>query len=267
MIVPDFDDIVFEKLNKEYGAYFLRKKYSRVLILSIVVSCLLGSAMVLIPFLKIFKIKSNKIYTSVLLTSENMGAPGDYIFSPPPPPPPSVAHQAPGTVNHMQDEIRYIAPVVVDTIIPTENELTSSGDSLSGIMTDLGIPGGKGDGKGIISETGGSGGGIGGTGVYSSAEIMPKFRGGDIDKFREWVKKNTKYPETATINNIHGKVYVTFIVENDGSVSNVRVIKGVDPLINDEALKAVKSSPKWTPGKQRGIAVRVSYLIMLNFAL
>ena len=96
---------------------------------------------------------------------------------------------------------------------------------------------------------------------------MPKFKGGDIDKFREWVQKQTKYPEVATINNVHGKVYITFIVENDGSVTNVKVIKGVDPLIDDEAVKAVKSSPKWTPGKQRGVPVRVSYLIVLNFLI
>jgi protein TonB len=96
---------------------------------------------------------------------------------------------------------------------------------------------------------------------------MPKFRGGDIEKFREWVQKQTKYPEVATINGIHGKVYITFIVENDGSVTNVKVVKGVDPLIDDEAVKAVKSSPKWTPGKQKGVAVRVSYIIILNFQI
>ena len=71
----------------------------------------------------------------------------------------------------------------------------------------------------------------------------------------------------ATINGIQGRVYVTFIVEKDGSVTNGKVVKGVDPLINNEALKAVMSSPKWTPGKQRGTAVRVAYIIMLNFQL
>jgi len=74
-------------------------------------------------------------------------------------------------------------------------------------------------------------------------------------------------PEVATLNGIQGRVYVIFIVEKDGSVTNGKVVKGVDPLINDEALKAVMSSPKWTPGKQRGTAVRVSYIIMLNFQL
>ena len=96
---------------------------------------------------------------------------------------------------------------------------------------------------------------------------MPKFRGGDINKFREWVQKKTKYPEIATINGIQGKVYVTFIVERDGTVTNGKVVKGVDPLINDEALKAVMSSPRLIPGRQLGEAVMVSYIIMLNFQL
>jgi len=66
---------------------------------------------------------------------------------------------------------------------------------------------------------------------------------------------------------LQGQVYITFVVENDGTVSNVKVEKGVDPLIDNEAMKAVKSSPKWSPGKLRGITVRVSYVIMLDFQL
>jgi len=96
---------------------------------------------------------------------------------------------------------------------------------------------------------------------------MPKFKGGDINKFREWVQKKTNYPEIAIDNNIEGRIYITFIVENDGCVTNVKVVKGVDPIIDDEAVKAVMSSPRWTPGKQRGKEVRVSYLIMINFQL
>jgi protein TonB len=96
---------------------------------------------------------------------------------------------------------------------------------------------------------------------------MPTFKGGDINKFRVWVQKKTKYPEEATINGIQGKVYITFVVESDGTISTVKVAKGVDPLIDDEAVKAVKSSPKWSPGKLKGMSVRVSYLIMLDFQL
>ena len=77
---------------------------------------------------------------------------------------------------------------------------------------------------------------------------MPSFKGGDINKFREWVQKRTNYPQAAIDNKIQGRVFLTFIVEKDGSVSNVTVVKGVDPIIDDEAVKAIQASPKWSPG-------------------
>jgi protein TonB len=157
----------------------------------------------------------------------------------------------------------------VDSLLSVEKPVDLTVDSVPGTLTGQETINGSGKGTGNLSEPGGGGGGngTGGNGLFSVVEEMPKFKGGDINRFREWVQKKTKYPDIATINGIQGKVYVTFIVEKDGSVTNVKVIKGVDPLINDEALKAVASSPKWSPGRQRGVAVRVSYLIMLNFQL
>ena len=94
---------------------------------------------------------------------------------------------------------------------------------------------------------------------------MPSFKGGGLEKFREWVTKRTNYPQAAYDNKIRGTVFLTFIVEKDGSVSNVTVVKSVDPLLDDEAVKAISESPKWTPGLQRGEPVRVRYSIPLNF--
>ncbi len=266
MFIPDFDDIIFENLNKEYGAYFLRKRYNNTVTVSILAACILGSAAVIIPYFLIPEQKSVETYTISTLTIENMGAPGEQIATPPPPP----SSRPPRTttvVRLIADEIKYTAPEVVDTIMPLEKNLVPTADSLSGVTTEEGISDGSGNGAGNWPTARGGGGGSGGNGLYSVVEIMPKFKGGDINKFREWVQKKTKYPEIAIINRIHGNVYVTFIVENDGSVTNVKVVKGVDPLINDEALKAVMSSPKWTPGRQSGVAVRVSYIIILNFQL
>jgi periplasmic protein TonB len=266
MRVPDFDDIVFEKLNKEYGAYLLRKLYNRAVVVSVALACILGSAMVIIPFIRIPKQNNDKVYTIVSLTMENLGAPGE-MAAPPPPPPSSIPPRSNEAVSHAADEVKYMAPVIVDTVITQERKISSNADSSSGVINDTGITGGIGNEMGGFSETGGGSGGMGGTEIYSSVEIMPKFKGGDINKFREWVQKKTIYPEIAMINGIRGKVYISFIVEKDGSVTNVKVVRGVDPLIDDEALVAVKSSPKWTPGRQRGIAVRVSYMIMLDFKL
>jgi protein TonB len=95
---------------------------------------------------------------------------------------------------------------------------------------------------------------------------MPSFRGGGVERFRDWVQKRTNYPEAAIQQKIKGKVVITFIVETDGSVSNVTVKQSVNPLIDDEAVKVIESSPKWTPGLQRGKPVRVRCIMPLNFS-
>jgi protein TonB len=265
MPTPDFDDIVFEKLNKDYGAYFLRKGYNRVVLVAIVVSCILGSAVVLIPYFRAPAEKSKETYSSVFVTMENLKSPAEPAGIPQLPASPSTPHTK-AAARISAPVTKYVAPEVVDSIPVPEKLRDLTVDSIPGASTGKETINGSGKGIGALSEGGGGNGG-GGNGLYSIVDVMPSFKGGDINKFREWVKKRTKYPETATVNGIQGKVYITFIVEKDGSVTNVKVIKGVDPLINDEALKAVASSPKWTPGKQRGVAVRVSYLIMLNFEL
>jgi protein TonB len=96
-------------------------------------------------------------------------------------------------------------------------------------------------------------------------EVMPSFKGGDINKFRDWVQKRTNYPQIAIDNRIHGRVFLTFVIEPDGAVSNVTIVKGVDPVIDNEAVKAIEASPKWAPGLQRGQPVRVRYSMWLSF--
>jgi protein TonB len=94
---------------------------------------------------------------------------------------------------------------------------------------------------------------------------MPTFKGGDLSKFRDWVWKRTNYPQAAIDKKIRGTVFLTFIVEKDGSVTNVTVIKGVDPIVDYEAVKTISESPKWSPGLQRGQPVRVRFQIPMNF--
>jgi protein TonB len=103
--------------------------------------------------------------------------------------------------------------------------------------------------------------------VFVIVEDMPKFKGGDINKFREWVQKRVRYPEIAAENSIQGRVYVTFVVETSGLVSNVSVTRSVDALLDEAAKEAVEASPKWEPGMQRGRPVRVRYSIPIIFQL
>jgi len=266
MHFTDFNDIIFEGRNKEYGAYFLRRNYNKVVIYSLIIAIIIGVAMVLIPYFKLPKKKSERLFKSVFITMENLKLPGSTENI-------SLTHPPPiskGSSGLKVYDLKYVAPMVVDTIPLTENPVfpksDSTGSNKDGVVQGENDDLGFGTGAYSAGVEAGAGGG-GENGIYNEVAEMPRFKGGDINKFREWVQKKTKYPETATVNGVQGKVYIIFVIEMDGSVSNVKVARGVDPLIDDEALKSVKSSPKWTPGKHKGKAVRVSYFIAVNFEL
>jgi protein TonB len=102
--------------------------------------------------------------------------------------------------------------------------------------------------------------------VFFIVEEMPEFPGGDA-ALRAYIAQSVKYPTIAMENGIQGKVYVNFVVGKDGSISNAKIARGVDPSLDKEALRVVNSLPKWKPGKQGGKAVRVSYTVPINFVL
>lgn len=103
--------------------------------------------------------------------------------------------------------------------------------------------------------------------VFVIVEDMPTFKGGDINKFRDWVQKRIRYPEIAVENSIQGRVFITFVVETNGTISGVTVTRSVDALLDEAAKEAVMASPKWEPGMQRGRPVRVRYSIPIIFQL
>ena len=99
------------------------------------------------------------------------------------------------------------------------------------------------------------------------AETMPSFRGGDLNTFRAWVQENVKYPAEAVKNNIQGRVILSFVVEKDGSVSNMQILQTPDRSLSAEALRVIEASPKWTPGEQRGQKVRMKYTLPVDFRM
>jgi len=103
--------------------------------------------------------------------------------------------------------------------------------------------------------------------VFFIVEDMPSFQGKGQEGFREYIAKNLRYPEIAAENGISGKVYVQFAVNSKGEVVDAVVVRGVDPALDKEAIRVVMSSPKWTPGKQRGKAVKVQFTFPINFVL
>ncbi len=103
--------------------------------------------------------------------------------------------------------------------------------------------------------------------VFIIVEDMPTFQGGDQNAFRTWIQQNLRYPEIAQENGISGKVYVQFAVNSKGEVVDVKVVRGVDPALDKEAMRVVSSSPKWVPGKQRGKPVKVQFTFPIVFVL
>ena len=258
--IDDFDELVFENRNKEYGAYQLRKKYKSAVITGVIVSSLFATLVVVLPFALSFDSNEAALgglsYYSVQMEGLEL-PPIDEIFIPPPPPR--------RTVELVQETVKYVPPVIVDTISPEENKFATMDEVLSEtIIEDLdfnGIIGGDEFSSGVF-------GGIGdGDGTFFIVEVMPSFRGGDLNTFREWVQRRIIYPKAAIDAKIQGRVSLTFIVEPDGSVSNVTIIQGIGEMIDDQVVNVIRSSPKWNPGLQRGQPVRVRYSFPLNFIL
>lgn len=102
---------------------------------------------------------------------------------------------------------------------------------------------------------------------FALVEEKPKFNGGDANEFSKWVNKQLVYPEIAKENGVQGRVTLQFTVNTDGSVSDVKVLRGVDSSLDKEAVRIVKSSPKWTPGRQRERPVKVTYTFPVIFQL
>ena len=102
--------------------------------------------------------------------------------------------------------------------------------------------------------------------VFDVVEVMPQYPGGQIAMMK-YIMENIKYPKQAMKERIQGRVTVRFIVEKDGSISNVRPIHSVHTLLDKEAVRVVKSMPKWSPGKQHGKPVRVQLIVPIMFKL
>jgi TonB family protein len=103
--------------------------------------------------------------------------------------------------------------------------------------------------------------------VFIIVEDMPKFQGGDQNAFRKWIQENLHYPDSAVAKGISGKVFVQFVVNSRGQVANTKIIRSVDPYLDNEALRVINSSPPWEPGKQRGKPVSVQFTFPIIFNL
>ena len=103
--------------------------------------------------------------------------------------------------------------------------------------------------------------------IFYIVEEMPTFNGGDLEKFRQWVQSEVKYPEEAKAQKLQGTVYVNFVIGSSGKVANISVVRSVGELLDKEVIRVIKNAPVWVPGKQRGKEVAVSMSIPVKFVL
>jgi len=251
-IIPSFDDIVFEHRNKEYGAYSIRKKYNRTVLWAMLVGVIILGSVIITPYVmaSVSERRQQREEKAVTAEMEKLDTPLEEIAPPPPPPPPAEA----------QAQVKYVAPVVVDSVKVDERSDFATVDEVKETVQDEAVVEVVEEVKEEVQEEVVEE-------VFLVVEEMPSFGTGDANGFRGYVSANMKYPEVAAENGIQGRVYVQFVVEADGRLTNVKVIRGVDPALDREAVRVVEGSPRWNPGKQRGKSVRVSFTFPITFVL
>jgi periplasmic protein TonB len=245
-------DIVFEGRNKSYGAYDLRKSDTKTTARALVLGAVIFSFLVSIPLLASLIPESSdedmnmdkKIVTVKMPPKEK---PKENL-PPPPPPPPKV------------DQVKFVKPVVAkaEEVVEEPPKIKEIVDKKLGAETIKGDPDAELSvepvGNGDVVEEDNS--------IYNTAgiEVKPDFPGG-MEKFYKFVGKNYQVPEEE---GLKGKVFVSFVVEKDGSLTDIKVIRDIGYGTGKEAIRVLKSCPRWNPGEQNGKKVRVLYSLPIN---
>ncbi len=259
VVSADRNEIVFAERNQEYGAYEIRKKYDRtvmLILLSMVAALALGMGVKVIMGLKGTEMAKEPVLdmTQIDLTPP----PADKNEPPPPPPPPPPP---------VMETVKFVPPVIKDDAVetdppPPQEKLTE---------TNVGTVTQEGDGDAVVVPDGN------GTGtvieekapeIFTVVEEMPEFPGGPQEMMK-YIQKNIQYPQMAKEAGLSGKCFLKFVVNGNGNITDVQVLKGVPGCqeCDKEAIRVVKSMPNWKAGKQNGRSVPVFFNLPINFQL
>ncbi|MBP6425005.1 MAG: energy transducer TonB [Flavobacterium sp.] len=248
-------DIVFEGKNKAYGAYELRKSNTKTTVRALIIGAVLFSVLVAAPLIMSLLPDSSGDDDSLDTKIVTMKLPPKKEepkkdLPPPPPPPPKV------------DQVKFVKPVVAKAEEVTEEppKITEIKDKKLGNETIKGDPDAEltvepvGNGPAAVVEEDNS--------IYNTAgiEVKPDFPGG-MEKFYKFVGNNYQTPEE---DGLKGKVYVTFVVEKDGSLTDIKVLRDIGYGTGKEAIRVLNKCPRWTPGEQNGKKVRVLYSLPIT---
>ena len=272
LINDSWVDLVFESKNKSYGAYQLRKNTGKRNVKSMLIVFGTIAAILIASWAKVAienaMPKKVAIETDVELSKLAQKKEPAKVERKEP----VKVEMEQKVVEKVKSSVKFTAPEIKkDDEVKPEDELKSQ-DELSKTNTAIGSFDVKGNdeaagevlkAKEVIADEKPK---EEETKVFDVVEQMPQFPGGNAALF-EYLSKHIKYPVIAEENGIQGRVIVTLVVERDGSITDVKVVKSVDPSLDKEAQRVVKSMPRWIPGKQNGSAVRVKYTVPVTFRL
>ncbi|MCX7728286.1 MAG: TonB family protein [Bacteroidia bacterium] len=262
-VVSDIrNDVVFQGRNQKYGAYQLRKEYNRtlaIIVLSMVAAALL--ALGIKYFIDNYKPSEDELAnTKIDITQIDLTPPQLDKNEPPPPPPPPPPP--------VMETIKFVPPVIKEDAV--EDEPPPPQEKVSETNVGTQTQEGSGDdniqvpteesGSGVIEEKAPE--------IFTVVQEMPEFPGGPMEMMK-YIQKNIVYPPSAREAGISGKCFLRFVVNEDGKISSVEVLKGVPgcPECDKEAMRVIKSMPSWKPGKQNGKEVKVYFQLPINFTI
>ena len=258
------DEIIFEHRNKQYGAYLLRTEYTKIVKRATMIGVLTFGLTLATPLLWAIEKEGGKQTVEIALTDVKLPPPPEKLPIPEPPmtPPEAVPVK---TIKYNVFEIVPDNPVI--DLPPTQDELAES----KAFIGSENIAGAEVDTPPVDIDLATT------TPIaepvtvektveqpFLSAEVMPEFRGG-MNALINYLQKNLRFPEQAQQVGVSGKVYLQFVVATDGSISQLKVIRGIGFGCDEEALRVVSKMPKWLPGKQSGRAVPVRFTLPIAF--
>jgi len=262
VLTADYLDIIYDHRNKKYGGYELRKHYDRRVRKATVFALTGVAALLSLSF--ITSNRAKELHTQTVMhenTISDLKIPIQPIEKPkviPPSPPPA---------QHLKT-IPFTEPLIEPDIKVTPDKQMTENKNLSNVQP--GITTHDGDSTGIDPlPHKGTGTGVVMTDNSKSndpvrwVQQMPQFMG----DMNDYLGRNLHYPEAARSAGIEGRVAVEFVVNEDGSVSNAKVVRSIGGGCDDEALRIVRNMPKWKPGKQNGTAVKVLFVLPILFQL
>ena len=274
LISNEWSDMMFENRNKEYGAYVLRRQTGRRNVISMIAVLLLFAAVMIFmiaknayeAYQKEHAVMDQVTELSALTQQKKKEAKVERKEIP-------VRQEQQQVVEKVKSSVKFTAPVIKkDDEVKPEDELKSQDEIMNSKVAvgALNVVGNDENGEVLKAKE------VIATEpvkpkeeenkVFDVVEQMPSYPGG-MGALMQYLSSNIKYPAIAEENGIQGRVICTFVVERDGSITDVRIAKSVDPSLDKEAMRVVSKMPKWIPGKQNGSAVRVKYTLPVTFRL